>query len=418
LHILAACGRAGRLDTFGPALVSNTRASVWLPAASQPGAWVFAILYAVESFSRATLVSIVPIQAYDLLQSKQAVSVLFFGVGVFGMAATLCAPVLFQRFRRRTVYAAGALFLVAACACFTTYTLPGQAAGMFLRILGAGTLNITLSLFIMEFIPKHGFVRSESLRLALATLAWTVGPWLGVFLYVRYGHVAPYLWSAAWAIVLIGIFFWFRLSGRKAIAPGNLRPANPLANIRRFVAQPRMRLAWLIAFGRSCYWGTFYIYAPILMVATGEGKLSGGLVVSLGNALLAFAISWGRLGSRIGVRRVVVLSFAAAAGLAILAGMAGERHPWIAALLLLAGVNFAVALDAVGGAPFLRAVHSYERPQMTAVYRTNLDLSDLLPALIYSIILGFAGLGAVFATLGVFCAFCAAVSWRHLPRSM
>ena len=55
---------------------------------------------------------------------------------------------------------------------------------------------------------------------------------------------------------------------------------------------------------------------------------------------------------------------------------------------------------------------------MTAVYRTNLDLSDLLPALVYSVILGFAGLGAVFAALGLFCAFCAYISWRHLPRSM
>ena len=179
-----------------------------------------------------------------------------------------------------------------------------------------------------------------------------------------------------------------------------------------------MRLAWLIAFGRSCYWGTFYVYAPLLMVTTGEGKLSGGLVVSAGNALLIFAINWGRLGGRLGVRRVVVLAFLSMSGLAIAAGIVGEGHPWLAAAFLLAGVNFAVALDAVGGAPFLRAVHPYERPEMTAVYRTNLDLSDLLPALIYSVILGFAGLGAVFAVLGSFCAVCAYVAWRHLPRSM
>src|SRR3712207_6896512 len=41
----------------------------------------------------------------------------------------------------------------------------------------------------------------------------------------------------------------------------------------------------------------------------------------------------------------------------------------------------------VGGAPFFRAAHAYERPQMTAVYRTNLDLSELLPPMIYSIVL-------------------------------
>jgi MFS family permease len=360
----------------------------------------------VESFSRATLASIVPIQAYDLLQNKQHVSMLYFAVGLIGLAATLSAPVFYRHIPRRWVYTGGALILVVMSACFATHTLAGQAVGMFLRILGAGTLGITLSLYIMEFIPKQQLVRSESLRMGLSTLAWTVGPGLGVWLYVTFGHVAPYVWAAAWAIVLVAIFWTFRLTGQPAVARGSMRPVNPIANIRRFLAQPRMRLAWLIAFGRSCYWGTFYVYAPILMVATGEGRLSGGLIVSLGNALLVLAIAWGRLGGRIGVRRVVVLAFFASAAAALFAGLAGEAHPWLSALLLLVGTNFAVALDAVGSTPFLRAVHAYERPQMTAVYRTNLDLSDLLPALIYSIILGFAGIGAVFMALGAFCAVC------------
>ena len=36
---------------------------------------------------------------------------------------------------------------------------------------------------------------------------------------------------------------------------------------------------------------------------------------------------------------------------------------------------------------------------MAAVYRTYLDLSDLLPPLIYAIVLAFFGIGAVFTTL-------------------
>jgi MFS family permease len=179
-----------------------------------------------------------------------------------------------------------------------------------------------------------------------------------------------------------------------------------------------MRLAWLIAFGRSCYWSTFFIYAPILMVATGQGKLAGGLVVSAGNALLVLAVPWGRLGGLFGVRAIVVLAFVAAAAAAVLAGVAGAAHPWAAAVFLLAGVVFAVALDAVGSAPFLRSAHPYERPQMTAVYRSYLDMSELLPPFAYAVILGFTGLGGVFVALGLFCAICAWFSWRHLPRSM
>ena len=138
----------------------------------------------------------------------------------------------------------------------------------------------------------------------------------------------------------------------------------------------------------------------------------------MASALLIFSFWWGRLGNRIGVRPVVVISFVGAATAALLAGLSGEEHPWITALFLLVGINFAVALDAVGNVPFLRAVRAYERPEMTAVYRTNLDLSDLLPAFVYSIILGFTGLGGVFVALGLFSAFCAWLSWRHLPRSM
>ncbi len=372
----------------------------------------------MESISRASLSSIVPIQAYDLLKDKQGVSVLYFVIGVVGITATLYAPKLFRPVPRRYVYTIGALTLVGASAALATNTLAGQAAGMFLRVFGAATLAIVLNLYIMEYIPKHGLVRSESLRLALSTISWSLGPTFGVWLYVRFGPVAPYLWSASWALILIATFWYFRLSNSTAISPGPLRPADPIANIRRFVAQPRMRLAWAIAFGRSCYWATFFIYAPILMVATGEGKLAGGIVVSLGNALLLFAIGWGRLGSRFGVRPVIVLAFAAAAVSAFVAGIFGEAHPWSAAVLLLVGTVFAVALDAVGSAPFLRAVHVYERPQMTAVYRTYLDMSELVPPLVYSVILGFTGLGGVFATLGVFCAVCGWLSWRHLPRSM
>ncbi len=401
-----------------PALATNLHLSAWLPAATQPGAWPFAVLYAVESVSRASIISVVPIQTYDLIGDEQKLSVFYFVVGALGMCATLCAPILFQRFPRRFVYTLGAVLLMVAGVLFATHTLAGQAAGVFIRIIAASTLAITLNLYIMEFIPKRGLVRSESLRLTLATFAWTFGPSVGVWLYVEFGYVAPFLWSAAWALILIALFWWLRLFSNSAIRPGKLRPVNPIANIRRFVAQPRLRLAWLIAFGRSCYWMTFYIYAPILMVVTGEGKLAGGLIVSAGSALLLASIQWGRLGGRIGVRRVVVLSFAAAAASAFLAGLAGEAHPWLAALFLLIGVNFAVALDAVGNVPYLRAVHPFERPQMTAVHRTNLDMSELLPPLVSAIILGFTGLGGVFVALALFCAFCGWVSWRYLPRSM
>ena len=208
--------------------------------------------------------------------------------------------------------------------------------------------------------------------------------------------------SALFALILLALFWYYRLGDNPVIRPGKTRPVNPLANIGRFVSQPRLRLAWLIAFGRSCFWTTFFVYGPILMVVTGEGKLAGGLLVSAGNALLFIAIFWGRIAKRIGARLTMALAFLAMAVSLLLAGISGEPHPLWAAVFLLFCALFTIALDALGSSAFMRAVRSYERPQMSAVYRTYLDLSDLLPPLVYSIVLAFFGLGAVFATLGIF----------------
>jgi MFS family permease len=291
-------------------------------------------------------------------------------------------------------------------------------AGMLLRVMGASALSITLNLYIMDHIAKTRFIESESLRMAFSTLAWTGGPTIGVLLYTHFGLWAAHGVVILFCTILLALFWYFRLSEDRAIRPGPTRPSNPLANIGRFVRQPRLRLAWLIAFGRSCFWTTFFVYGPILMVATGQGSLAGGLLVSGGNLLLFFAILWGKAGKRFGARATMAFAFFAMTCTLCIAGAFGERVPLAAGGFLLATAFFAVALDSLGSTAFMRAVRVHERPQMSAVYRTYLDLSELLPPLVYSVVLAFTGLGGVFATLGLFLAFCGALTWRYLPRGL
>jgi hypothetical protein len=72
----------------------------------------------------------------------------------------------------------------------------------------------------------------------------------------------------------------------------------------------------------------------------------------------------------------------------------------------------------VGSIPFLRAVHSHERAEMTGVYRTYLDLSELLPTALFSIVLLYAPLSAVFLLLGGWAMICGFVAWRYLPARL
>src|SRR3546814_11153192 len=59
-----------------------------------------------------------------------------------------------------------------------------------------------------------------------------------------------------------------------------------------------------------------------------------------------------------------------------------------------------VTLDALGNIPFLRSVHPYERSEMTSVFRTYIEMSQLLPQAIYAGLLLMLPPGSVFVALG------------------
>ena len=389
----------------------------WLPDDQRRGAFAFATLFALESFARALCASVIAVQAYDLLKDNQKVSTLFLIVGIGGLCATLTIPVVIGLTARRWVYTGGALLLMLASVLLATHVLPGQAAGMFTRVVGTACLNITLSLYIMDHIRKHELVKSEPLRLALSTASWTVGPYLGVYLYSHQGTWTPFALSIVAAFLQLCVFWYLRLT-ETVIRPARGRPPHPLRNVGRFLAQPRLRLAWVIAFGRSCFWSTFFIYVPLLMIAAGVGKDVGGLIVSLGQVALATAIFFGRLAERVGVRVVIAATMALSAVSCVLGGLAGLSRPWLAAGCLLVGSVAASGLDGVGGIPFLRAVRSRERPEMAAIYRTYIDLSDLLPSLVFAIALLFLPVNAVFVILGLWLAVVSCLAWRYLPSAL
>lgn len=397
---------------------THVRHPIMLGSVRQAGARTFASLYAVESFARAIVASVIPIQAYEILRSEQTVSLLYTAVSLLGLSATLFMPMLIHRFARRWVYTAGACLLTIGSLFFVTDSLVGQAFGMLCRVMGASALSITLNLYIMDHIRKTDFMRSESLRVAWSMLAWTGGPTLGIILYTRFGVYGAHGAVAVFAMLLLALFWFYRLSDNPMIAAGKSRAINPFANIGRFIAQPRLRLAWFIAFGRSCFWTTFFVYGPLFMVITGQGELAGGLLVSAGNGMLFMAIFWGRAGKRFGARRIITFAFLAIAAMLFAAGAVGEAVPLLTGAFLLAGAFFNIALDALGSTIFMRAVHPYERAQMAAVYRTYLDFSELTPPMIYSVVLIFFGLGSVFAMLGILAAVCAIVAWRYLPKSL
>ena len=392
--------------------------TIAVPLPRRAGALTFAAIFAIESLARSLNSTVVSLQAYDILGSSQKVSEVSTGVSLTVLIATLLLPYVLGRLRRRWAYSLGVLLLIAASVALASNTLAGQVAGMFLRNSGAGILNVTLSLYILDHIKRTELARAEPLRLSLSTFSWMAGPMLGVWLYLGFGPWGPQLAAIAVAVLLLALFWYIRLHDLTTLPSGTLQPFNPLANVARFVRQPRLRLAWLIAFGRSCFWVSFFIYGPLLIVESGLGKEVSGLMISASQATLLSAYLFGRLARARGVRLVIALAFAVIAVSSIAAGIAGTAAPFVAAGLLLVGATAAAGLDGVGGIPFLRAVRPHERQRMTAVYRTYIDFSELVPSFLFAIALSFFPIGSVFIILGMGVAVVGLISWNYLPRSL
>jgi MFS family permease len=389
---------------------------IWLRAVTRPGAPVFAILFTLESLARATLATVIPLQAYALLQDARDVSTLYFAVGVTGLVGSFTIPLLIRRFRRRWVYSMAAVLTIVAAGLLATGTLTGQISGMLIRAFAVASANIALSLYFMDYIRKRDMTRAEPMKLMFSAAAWTGGPTLGVWLYEQFGRGTPELVTVCASALLLAYFWYLRLQENPAVAAATRPPPDPIRSIRRFVAQPRLRLAWIIPFGRSCWWAMFFVYPPLYMIESGEGQLAGAFLVSAGNALLFFTPWVGQLARRIGIRIVTMGAFLAA-GLCTAAATLVYDYPLAVAACLLGGALAASALDAVGNIPFMRSVRAFERPQMTTVFRTYIDFSDLLPAGLFAVLLTFFDFRAVFiaAALWMF-----AVGWiaRYLPRRM
>lgn len=383
------------------------------------GAYTFAAIFAGESFVRALNSTVVSLQAYDILGTAQKVSVLSTIVSVTVLIVTLMLPHLLGRMRRRWAYIFGICLMIAASLALASHVVAGQAAGMLLRNLGAAVMNITLSLYIMDHIRRSDLARSEPLRLSLSTFSWMTGPALGVWLYVGFGPWGPQLAAIAASLLLLLLFWYLRLPDNvNAAPPPNTDSFDTLANLRRFLAQPRLMLAWTIAFGRSCFWATFFIYGPLLLVEAGLSKTAGGLMISASQAVLLTAWVSGRIARTHGVRVVIACAFALCALTSLAAGVAGTAAPYLAIAALLMGSVAASALDGVGGIPFLRAVRHHERQKMAAVYRTYIDFSELIPAFVFAFALLWLPIGMVFVILSAGLALIGWISWKYLPKSL
>lgn len=382
----------------------------------RPGATAFGMMFATGAFGRALILTIVPLEAYHLLAGARNTSIFFMLVSATNLMASFAVPALIARLRRSRFYLACGLIAASAPVFLATGSVWGLPLAALARDFGGTALFTAQNLYMMDHIRKKDFVRAEPTRLFFQALAWGLGPYVGIMLYDRVDPLAAYALAMSASLAELVYFRAMGIADMRAVAPRAARPMNPLRFVGRFFGQPRLRLAYAIAVARSTWWAVLNVYGPIYMVKTGAGGEVGGLIVGTCNMMLLSTPAIGWLARRIGVRRVVSAAFLLA-GTATAAIALAYPAPWAGFALFWVAGCFVVALDAVGTVPFLRAVRARERPEMTTVYITYGQASQLGPMMAFSVLLSFVDLPGVFVATALLLAAAAWVS-RWIPKSM
>ncbi len=360
----------------------------------------FVILFTLESTCRALLMTIVPLQAYTLLQDAQQVSFIYLALSLTGLMASLCLPIVMHLIPRRYMMTLGALTYMASATFFGTGTLPGLIAGLGLQITATAILEVTINLYLLDHIPRKELNTFEPRRLLYSGLAFAAGPWLGVYLHENVANGLTYIVVTLVAALMLIAFWKLRLSDNKSIQPAKGPPPNPIKYIPRFVAQKRLILAWTLAVGRNGWWLMYFVYTPIFITQAGYSAEVGGAIVSLGVIPMIFVRQWGKIGQKFGIRKLLMGAYAATGLVTVTAGLAAD---WAIATMFFiwAGAFLATMVDGAGNVPFLRAVHPHERADMTSVYTTYRHGTSLFTPGLFAVVLAFMPLNFVFISGGL-----------------
>ncbi len=373
-------------------------------------------LGAMEGFSRAVLVGIVPLVALDALGSKQAVSHVYLAASLLTLAITLNLSRLERALGRRWVVTLGGTFLVSAAALLYSGGGPQFALGIGIRSAAASIFSVCMSLYIMDYIGKAELPRSESRRMLHVGAAWLLGPAAGLWLWGHAPSWTPFLISALAGGCMIAYFWRLRLGDDPVLRAARSHPGNPLRAVARYLRQPRLRIAYGITISRSCYWVALFVYGPIYVVEAGLPVWAAGALLSGSSALLFFSPLVRRLADAFGTRQMVMAALAVTGASLCALGALGEARPAGVAFWVCGALGGAT-LDVLGNIPFMRSVRPRERGEMTMVFSTWREGSELLTPALAALVLLVAPFSVLYLVLGAM-HFATAVGASYLPRRL
>ncbi len=219
-------------------LLARLQSEAWRTAA-------FIVLFTCDAVSRAMLLSVVPLQAYELLGEARTVSLVYFFVAFTGLFTILVIPTVLRGLSRRvaTCLALGAQ--IGSVALLASHSTTGLVCGLILQALAYASMDVMLSLYMLDHIPRRELNLFEPKRMMIAGGSYAISPWIGVALHQNVGEWTTYAVAAMASLTLMAVFLAMQLQTSPSMALNTVTGTNPVRLAGRFISQPRLLLSWI-----------------------------------------------------------------------------------------------------------------------------------------------------------------------------
>ena len=376
----------------------------------------FARLNALEGIARSLLMGVIPLLALEVLGSKEMVTRAYLLASILTLTITLNFAALERLLQRRWVVTLGVACTMIAMTILLLGDGPIMALGIGLQQAAASLFSVCLSLYIMDYIGKRELIYTETRRMLYAGIVWMVGPTLGLWLWENAASWAPFALTVFASVGMLSYFWYLRLGHGKGIQKARSRPANVFKIIPRYFKQRPLRIAYWITMSRSIFWVTLFIYGPIYVIEARLPTWVAGGLLSLASGLLLISPLIRRFAGRVGTRLTIIYSLVLIGSSMLMLYFIGEPK-LIGLVFWVSAALGGVTLDVLGNIPFMRMVKPRERIEMTMIFSTWREGSQLLTPLMASLVLLFAPFEIFYVLLALFL-FGAAIKASYLPRRL
>lgn len=232
-------------------------------------------------------------------------------IGIITITASLYLPPILERIDQRKLLMASAFtssisFLLFVFAPTIAISLLCLALAQVSLHVNGSALNI---LFKDSTRSKEELTRDAGILGSFTNLGWFVGPILGGLSLTTFGFQGVFILAAS--LISVGALYIFLFPFKAVSKQRNQLDTSLKDNIKFYIANPQLRIAYLQGLGVDFWWGLMWTFIPIFMFKEGYSGGAIGLFIAL-TQLPLFLLEFKTVGflGKYGFRKI----FAAAYG--------------------------------------------------------------------------------------------------------